>query len=67
MISFLLSSLKTLTDFRMHPDYVMYYMFWSKFVLVEMIPYVTIIVLNTAIMLKIRKSRWVQNICSLDR
>ncbi len=51
----------------MHPDYVMYYMFWSKFVLVEMIPYVTIIVLNTAIMLKIRKSRWVQNICSLDR
>ncbi len=33
-----------------------YYVFWSKFVLVELIPYVSILVLNCAIILKIFKA-----------
>ena len=36
--------------------YITYYIFWSKFLLVEMIPYVTIIVLNSMILGKIWKS-----------
>ena len=42
--------------FRQHPLYITYYIFWSKFVFVELIPYIAIIVLNTMIMLKIYKS-----------
>ncbi len=45
-----------MTEFRKDPNYVTYYIFWAKFVLVEMIPYVTIIVLNSSIMYKIYKS-----------
>ena len=37
-------------------EYITYYIFWSKFLLVEMIPYVTIIVLNSMILGKIWKS-----------
>ena len=37
-------------------EYITYYIFWSKFLLVEMIPYITIIVLNSMILGKIWKS-----------
>ena len=37
-------------------NYITYYIFWSKFLLVEMIPYFTIIVLNSMILGKIWKS-----------
>ena len=33
-----------------------FYVFWSKFILVELIPYVTILVLNCAIIYKIFKA-----------
>ena len=41
---------------RQNEIYVTYYIFWSKFILVEVIPYVTIVVLNSAIVRKIWKS-----------
>ncbi len=41
---------------RRDPVYVTYYIFWSKFILVEAIPYVTIVVLNSLIIGKIYKS-----------
>ena len=44
------------TALRSDPTYVTYYIFWSKFVLVEAIPYFTILVLNSLIIGKIYKS-----------
>ena len=41
---------------RANPVYITYYIFWSKFILVEVIPYFTIILLNSLIMGKIYKS-----------
>jgi len=45
-----------MTDFRKNPTYVALYVFWAKFLLVEMIPYFNIIVLNGWILVKIHKS-----------
>lgn len=44
------------TSMRQSPLYIALYIFWSKFIFVELIPYVTIIVLNSMIMAKIYKS-----------
>merc|ERR1719471_1208689 len=44
------------TGLRSNQEYITYYIFWSKFLLVEMIPYITIIVLNSMILGKIWKS-----------
>ena len=41
---------------RSNSQYVFYYIFWSKFVLVEVIPYFVILVLNSLIISKIWKS-----------
>lgn len=44
------------TALRSNPLYVKYYIFWSKFVFVEVIPYFTILILNSLIIGKIWKS-----------
>ncbi|XP_059087608.1 FMRFamide receptor-like [Tigriopus californicus] len=44
------------TAMRQNPIYVTYYIFWSKFIFVEIIPYISIIVLNWMVMVKIYKS-----------
>lgn len=49
-----------MTDLRRDLDYVTYYIFWSKLVLVELIPYFTILLLNAAILAKIHKSKGFQ-------
>ena len=41
---------------RGNPTYVTYYIFWSKFLLVEAIPYFLIVILNSLIITKIWKS-----------
>ncbi|XP_059087497.1 FMRFamide receptor-like [Tigriopus californicus] len=41
---------------RSNPIYVTYYIFWSKFILIEVIPYFIILVLNSLIIGKIWKS-----------
>ena len=41
---------------RRNKAYAIGYVFWSKFILVEIIPYFTIVVLNSAIVRKIWKS-----------
>lgn len=41
---------------RSNPIYVTYYIFWSKFILIEVIPYLIILVLNSLIIGKIWKS-----------
>ena len=47
------------TALRLHPDYEHYYTFWSKMIVMEMMPYATLIVLNAVIVWKIAKSRYV--------
>ncbi|XP_059095091.1 uncharacterized protein LOC131889889 [Tigriopus californicus] len=44
------------TDLRTHELYVSLYTFWSKIIFMEVIPYVTIIILNAFIVVKIVKS-----------
>ena len=44
------------TALRDNPKYIKYYIFWSKFIIVELIPYVTILLLNSKIIHKIYKS-----------
>lgn len=44
------------TPLRSNPLYVTYYIFWSKFIFVEVIPYFTILILNSLIIGKIWKS-----------
>jgi hypothetical protein len=44
------------SDLRGNPTYVTYYIFWSKFLLVEVIPYFLIVILNSLIITKIWKS-----------
>ena len=44
------------SDLRGNPIYVTYYIFWSKFLLVEVIPYFLIVILNSLIITKIWKS-----------
>ena len=44
------------TALRSNAMYVTFYVFWSKFILVEVIPYCTIVILNSLIVIKIWKS-----------
>ena len=44
------------TDLRTNAVYATYYVFWSKFILIEVIPYCTIVILNSLIVTKIWKS-----------
>ncbi|XP_059079468.1 G-protein coupled receptor daf-37-like [Tigriopus californicus] len=44
------------TAMRRHPLYMSMYVFWSKFILVELIPYFTILICNVFIICKITKS-----------
>ncbi|CAM6054402.1 unnamed protein product [Sphagnum tenellum] len=44
------------SSLRKNPHYVSIYIFWSKFVLIELLPYLTIIVLNSFIVVKIVRS-----------
>ena len=45
------------TSLRLNKIYVIGYVFWIKFIFVEVIPYLTIVVLNYAIARKSWKSR----------
>ena len=45
-----------ISDLRANTIYATYYVFWSKFILVEVIPYCTIVILNSLIVAKIWKS-----------
>ena len=44
------------TKLRSNAMYATFYVFWSKFIIVEVIPYCTIVVLNSLIVIKIWKS-----------
>ncbi|CAB4054859.1 unnamed protein product [Lepeophtheirus salmonis] len=44
------------SDLRNNPLYVQIYVFWSKFLLVELVPWFTIVILNTLILLTIMRS-----------
>ena len=46
----------TSTAMRENKFYVTLYLFWSKFILIEIIPYTTILILNIFIIIKITKS-----------
>lgn len=46
----------TATELRANPHYKHYYIFWSKFLLIELFPYLLILVLNSFILVKILKS-----------
>jgi hypothetical protein len=46
----------TTSSLRANKMYVTWYIFWSKFILIEVIPYFTIVILNSAIVRKIWKS-----------
>ena len=43
------------TDLRRNKEYSLFYVFWSKFLLVEMLPYVVMIVLNILIYRRVKK------------
>ena len=43
------------TDLRRNPLYIIIYLFWSKFVFVELVPYVLMIVMNILIWRKIQE------------
>jgi hypothetical protein len=45
------------TALRQNSLYVSLYVFWSKFVFIELIPYITILIMNIFIIIKITKSR----------
>jgi hypothetical protein len=45
------------TALRTNPVYKRYYTFWSKLIVMELVPYLTLIVLNAVIVWKIRQSR----------
>ena len=45
------------TALRQDPAYVEYYMFWAKLILLELIPYFTILALNAVIVAKIFDSK----------
>ena len=44
------------TKLRNDRRYTVYYIFWSKFLVVELVPYLTILILNIRIIQKIYKS-----------
>ena len=44
------------TSLRSNKAYTIYYIFWSKFLVVELVPYLTILILNIRIIKKIYKS-----------
>ena len=41
---------------RENKVYVTFYLFWSKFIFIEFIPYTTILIMNIFIIIKITKS-----------
>ena len=51
------SSVIQQTQLRRDSAYEYYYTFWSKMIVLEFVPYTTLIVLNTVIVWKIAKSR----------
>ena len=44
------------TEMRQNPLYMSYYLVWSKLILTELVPYVTILILNSFIVVKIVQS-----------
>ncbi len=44
------------TPLRTDPRYKLYYLFWAKLIFTELIPYVTIVVFNSFIVVKIVQS-----------
>ena len=50
-----------MSTLRSNHAYITYYVFWSKFVFIEIIPYFTIIVLNSFIIYKIYRSTQFRN------
>ena len=43
------------TELRTNKNYAIYYIFWSKFLLVEIVPYTTIVILNSRIIKEVFK------------
>lgn len=54
------SSIQT-TELRRNPLYMSLYVFWSKFIFIEIIPYIIIMICNTFIIYKITKSARFRN------
>ena len=52
------------TALRSNNTYITYYIFWSKFILIELIPYFLIIVLNSLIICKVYRSTQFRKISS---
>ena len=44
------------TDLRQNPLYISLYVFWSKLILVELIPYISIVIMNIFIIIKLSRS-----------
>ena len=44
------------TEMRQNPIYMPYYLVWSKLILTELVPYFTILILNSFIIVKIIQS-----------
>ena len=44
------------TDLRRNQTYILLYVMWSKLILFELIPYMTILICNIFIIYKIKKS-----------
>ncbi|TRY73600.1 hypothetical protein TCAL_08729 [Tigriopus californicus] len=55
-----MSSIQT-TELRRNPMYMSLYVFWSKFIFIEIIPYIIIMICNTFIIFKITKSARFRN------
>lgn len=49
------------TPLRLNPIYINYYILWSKLLLIELIPHLTIVILNSFILIKIVKSSKFRN------
>lgn len=54
------------TELRRHPIYVMVYHHWSKFLLVEFLPYVLLIVLNCLIWRRVKKMVRMRSECGFE-
>ena len=44
------------TALRQNPIYISLYVFWSKLILIELIPYISIVVMNVVIIVKLYRS-----------
>ena len=49
------------TSMRSNPVYLTYYVVWSKLIVTEVLPYLTIIALNVVIIFKARKASSFRN------